>query len=255
MIYKASDGQIAAPLFANWEETLIWSCVQGVMGSIYTNAPVHPTAAMAVLGDFTFFAGEADLALVSYKPASCANNFMIMVPQNQAWLQLSTAYYSDRAKIVSRYATKKDPSVFDAAKLQKAAASLSGEYELRTIDEPLFHMCRSSAWSADLVSQFSDYEHYRNMGLGVVICRQNNIVSGASSYARYRDGIEIEIDTRHDCRRRGLAYVCGARLILECLERGCYPSWDAQNKASLALAQKLGSHYSHTYTAVEIQGY
>ena len=65
-------------------------------------------------------------------------------------------------------------------------------------------------------------------------------------------GIEIEIDTREDYRRQGLAYVCGARLILECLDRGLYPSWDAQNKASVALAEKLGYHYSHTYTVYEI---
>ncbi len=255
MIYKATDGQLAAPLFADWAETLIWSCVQGVMGSIYTNAPVHPTAAMAVLGDFTFFAGEADRALISHKPDCCTTDFMIMIPQNQAWLHLITDYYGQRANLVSRYATKKETSVFDTAKLQEAVSSLSSEYEIRTIDERLYHMCQSSPWSADLVSQFRDYEHYRSMGLGAVICHQNSIVSGASSYARYRDGIEIEIDTRKDCRRRGLAYVCGASLILECLRRGLYPSWDAQNRASLDLAQKLGYHYSHTYTAVEIQGY
>ena len=55
------------------------------------------------------------------------------------------------------------------------------------------------------------------------------------------------IDTRENHRRRGLAYVCGARLILECLDRGLYPSWDAQNKASVALAEKLGYHYSPMY--------
>ncbi|MDD6328823.1 MAG: GNAT family N-acetyltransferase, partial [Lachnospiraceae bacterium] len=34
-----------------------------------------------------------------------------------------------------------------------------------------------------------------------------------------------------------------------------YPSWDAQNKWSVGLAEKLGYHFSHEYTAYEINGY
>lgn len=71
------------------------------------------------------------------------------------------------------------------------------------------------------------------------------LVSGTSSYSRYREGIEIEIDTRKDCRRKGFPYACGAKLILECRKRNLYPSLDAHNKASAALAEKLGYHYSH----------
>lgn len=56
-------------------------------------------------------------------------------------------------------------------------------------------------------------------------------------------------------RQRGLAYVCAAKLILECLERDLYPSWDAKTKISVALAEKLGYHYSHTYTSIEVRGY
>lgn len=65
----------------------------------------------------------------------------------------------------------------------------------------------------------------------------------------------MEIDTHEKYRRKGLAYICGAKLILECLNRNLYPSWDAQNKWSLALAEKLGYHYSHTYNSYEICGY
>lgn len=60
---------------------------------------------------------------------------------------------------------------------------------------------------------------------------------------------------RIDQRRKGLASVCGAKLILECMKRGLYPSWDAQNKGSVALAEKLGYHFSHEYVAYEIFEY
>lgn len=255
MVYELKDTRNVSALFKNWEETLIWSCLQGIMGNIYADDLNNPTAAAAVLGDFSFFAGNPNIELVSYKPVRCTRTFMIMVPQNEHWKTLITQVYGKRATIISRYAIKKEGDIFDRAKLQMAVDSLPEQYSLSMIDEPLYQLCKAEEWSADLVSQFPNYEKYHALGIGVVICRDNLIVSGASSYSRYREGIEIEIDTRKEYRRKGLAYVCGAKLILECLNRNLYPSWDAHNKSSVALAEKLGYHYSHTYTAIEIRDY
>lgn len=255
MIYEIPPGKNISALFGNWEETLIWSCLQGIMGKLYANDLKNPTAGMAILGDFTFFAGKPDMELVSYKPDWCHQNFMIMVPQNEEWQNAIINHYGSKVKIVSRYAIKKEPDIFNKEKLKHAVSSLPKEYELCMIDEPLYTLCKSEAWSTDLVSQFPTYELYQKLGLGVVICQNNTIVSGASSYSRYREGIEIEIDTKEAYRRKGLAYICGAKLILECLRRNLYPSWDAQNKHSVSLAKKLGYHYSHAYTAIEIREY
>ncbi len=38
-----------------------------------------------------------------------------------------------------------------------------------------------------------------------------------------------------------------SRLILLCLEKGLYPSWDAANLNSLGLARKLGYNYDSEY--------
>lgn len=216
MIYEITDKEKTASLFSQWEETLIWSCLQSIMGSIYADDLDHPTAAMAICGDFAFFSGTPNVELVSYKPDWCTQDFIIMVPQNDDWKNAIVQFYGSKSKIVSRYAIKKEPDVFDTEKLEKIISSLPDEYELCIIDEPLYQMCKETSWSTDLVSQFQNYEEYR---------------------------------------RKGLACVCGAKLILECLKQNLYPSWDAQNKASVALAEKLGYHYSHTYTAIEIYGY
>mgnify|MGYP002512374499 CR=1 FL=1 len=255
MICQATGSAQINALFGKWEETLIWSCLQGIMGKIYADNLNTPTAAMAIIGDFTFFAGKPNIELVSYRPDWCTQNFMIMVPQNEFWKNAIINYYGKRATTISRYAIKKEPHIFDKDKLEKAVASLPKQYTLSMIDERLYQMCKAEVWSADLVSQFPTYEHYCKFGIGAVICIENILISGASSYSRYREGIEIEIDTREEYRRQGLAYICGAKLILECLKRNLYPSWDAHNKASAALAEKLGYHYSHTYTAIEIDNY
>ena len=107
-------------------------------------------------------------------------------------------------------------------------------------------------WCRDWAAQYEDFAAYQKYGLGAVILKDGEPVSGASSYSGYIRGIEVEIDTREDYRRQGLALVCGAKLILECIKRGWYPSWDAQNPWSAALAEKLGYHLDHAYEAYEI---
>lgn len=237
-------------IFGNWNETIIWSCLQGIMGEIHTD--LSENAAMAILGDFAFYAGDPCEELIRLKPESCKQDFIIMVPQNARWAGLIEKCYGDKAKKVTRYAIKKEADIFDEKKLQQAVLRLPNEYKLNVIKEAEYNMCQENGWAKDLVSQYKDYHTYKELGLGVAVLKDGELVAGASSYSTYDKGIEIEIDTRKDHRRKGLAYACGAKLILECLEKGLYPSWDAQNKCSVSLAQKLGYHFSHEYAAYEV---
>lgn len=255
MIYEIEDRSLVERLFAGWEETIIWSCLQGVMGHIYADDRDVPTSAMALLGDFCFFGGKPNTELATFKPDWCQQDFIIGIPMIRPWARVIEQCYGDRAKKVIRYALKKEPDIFDIDALNHIASGLSGEYDIRCIDEELFTVCRNTDWCRDLVSQFDDWQMYRKLGLGVVITKEGEVVSGASSYSAYRGGIEIEINTKPEYRRRGLALVCGARLILECLDRGWYPSWDAANAGSVALAEKLGYHFDYEYVAYEIYGY
>ena len=97
-----------------------------------------------------------------------------------------------------------------------------------------------NSWNRDLVSQYPVWDTYQALGLGVAVLRGKTLVAGASSYASFDGGIEIEIDTKPEERRRGLARACGAALILECLDQNLYPSWDAHDAVSLSLARQLG---------------
>ncbi len=250
MVDELEQAQKAAGLFDGWQETMIWSCLQGVMGKIYADSQETPVSAMALLGDFCFLAGKPDRDFVCSEP--CRRDFVIMIPQDAGWAKLIEECYREKARRVVRYAIRKEPDVFDGRKLQAIVDGLPGGYVLQMMDEVLFRRCGEIKWCRDWVAQYPDYAAYREHGLGAVILKDGEPVSGASSYSGYIGGIEIEIDTREDYRRRGLARICGAKLILECLDRGWYPGWDAQNKGSAALAEELGYHMDREYTAYEV---
>ena len=103
-----------------------------------------------------------------------------------------------------------------------------------------------------MVALYPTYDRYAEYGLGFCVLNDGNIVSGASSYYFYEKGIELEVDTHPEYRKQGLATACCSRLILSCLQRGLFPSWDAHTTTSLHLALKLGYHFSHAYTAYEL---
>lgn len=247
MVERLEDTKKAVPLFGDWQETLIWSCLQQVMGSIYADDLENPRSAMAHLGDFMFFAGEPNRELALYQPKDYGKELVLKVPQNEEWAGLLRDCYGSRARWITRYAMKKEPRVFDRDRLQAFIRKLPWGCCLELIGEDLFYRCREQEWSRDLVSQYPEFAQYQALGLGVVALKDGKIVAGASSYSSFRDGIEIEVDTVPEQRRRGLATACCARLILECQDRGWYPSWDAHNRWSVGLAEKLGYHFSHEY--------
>lgn len=246
MIFELTDTAKAARLFEGWEETIIYSCLQKTMGKIYVTDPEAPACAMAYAGCFAFYAGEPDQELVRRKP----EGFVIMTPQNEKWASCIEACFPDAGKR-TRYAIKKNTR-FDIPHLQQMISKLPEGYELKEIEGDLYDQCLRNPVTADFVSSFDSKEHYLNLGIGFVILKEGKIVSGASSYTRYNEGIEIEVDTVPEERQKGLAAIACAALILRCLDEGLYPSWDAQNKISVRLAQKLGYEPDHEYTVYEV---
>ena len=248
MIYELRDTSKVNHLFEGWEETLIYSCLQKVMGKIFVTDLESPNSAMAFVGCFAFYAGEPDKELVTNKP----EGFVIMAPQNKEWEACIEECFPT-AKKVTRYAIKKDTK-FDKDYLKSMVNELPDGYELRNIDDRIYDMCLPDPVTRDFVSSFESKEKFLEIGRGMVILKGDRIVAGASSYTRYKEGIEIEVDTVEEERRKGLATIVSAALILRCLDEGLYPSWDAQNMNSVRLSEKLGYEFDHEYTAYEVSG-
>lgn len=244
MVYTV-PGCTIAHLFSGWEETLIWSALDGIMGSCHALSTENPKSAVIVQGDFFFYAGLPEPALLDYLPEGWNGGCRLLTPPDEAWAAAIEAHFGAAAQREIRYAIKKEPGVFDKAKLLEARSGAPAP--ILPIDEALYHRCLASDWSRDLVSRYETFEDFSRLALGFVAVSVGEILSGAACYCTYDKGIEVEIDTHPDHRRKGLALGCGAALILECMNRDLYPSWDAANPGSVALAEKLGYHFSHEY--------
>lgn len=236
-------------IFEECNDTLILSCLQGVMGRAWVDNIEEPKSAQVITADFCFFKGKPNVELVQNIPDNYSNSIIIMVPHEKAWEALIEEVYNNKFERFMRYSLKKEGDIFDRKKLKAYVDNLSSDYRIVKIDEEIYNATQKEKWSSDLCAQFTTYDEYEKMGIGFVVKHNDEIVSGVSSYTVYNDGIEIEIDTREDYRRKGLAIACASKLILECLEKGLYPSWDAHNKGSLELAKKLGYHFNKEYVA------
>lgn len=245
-----------ASLFEGWEDTMIYSCLQGHLGNAYVNDTKNPVSAKIIVGDFCFLAGVADMELVLYVPEDTISEDLLIIPQNEEWGKLIEKVFKEMAEKITRYSIKKEPDVFDEALLRSYTENLPQDYVLTMMDESLYLESKKQSWSLDFCSQFPAYEDYRKNGIGAAVLYHGNLVAGASSYTYYSGGIEIEIDTKREHRRKGLAKACASKLILECLEKGLYPSWDAHDLRSVKLAEKLGYHMEKPYDTycVKVKG-
>ncbi len=248
MIYELNDPSKAAPVFAGWADVDagVLACLDGVMGKILVTDPDCPKSALAVIGDFAFCAGEPDPELLGGKP----DKWMLVVPENGAWASLIEDNFPASKRI--RYAIRKD-TAFDRDRLEAMVRALPEGYELRRIDSGLYDLCLKEEIFKDCVSVFGSKEKYLELGRGFAVLKDGKIVSAASSYSRYREGIDIEIATLKAERHKGLASAAAAKLILACLDEGLYPAWDAANKMSVRLAEKLGYEFSHEYVCYGVE--
>lgn len=140
-------------------------------------------------------------------------------PPSADWHPLITSIPEVKATPGERYALTLNPGTLHLSALQKAADTLPEGVRLHPIDGLLYRRSFAADWSRDFVALFRDEADYLARGLGVVALKEGELIAGASSYAVHPEGIEIEIDTRADHRRQGLATACGAALMLRCLAR------------------------------------
>lgn len=244
----------SAPLFAHWMEMMIVSALEGSMGNVWTLEQA-PGGALVECADFLFLSSRstrsAESLLRAWKQER-AGRYAILVARDPALSALAPAVFGGDASPTRRYAFHKGGEDFDRSRLARFADAAPPEVRVCPFDRETYRMAMAAPWSRSFCEQFRSEEDFLARGLGMAAVCNGELVGGASSYICWSGGIELQVETRRDMRRQGIALACCARLILRCLDRGLYPSWDAANPESAALAARLGYRIAGPYDAWEL---
>ncbi len=245
---EKKDLGVLKKFYKTFHDTTSYTVLQGIGGSAWVDQLVNPKSAITLYGDFCFLAGspQGDCVEEELKNmlTTIGKTWIIYVPESKEWLTFfenNTAYYTSE-----RYRLKIDGN-FKRELLQAYVDGLSEQFRIERIDEKRYYELAKEQWSEDLCCHFATAKEYLEHGIGFIITLEGKPVAGVSSYSYYDKGIEIEIDTMSEFRRKGLATVLGARIILECMDKELYPSWDAANMVSVKTAEKLGYKFVEAY--------
>lgn len=249
--------QAIMPICGDCKEVLVRGAVDGTMGRVWVPQLENSSYCLIVVGDFVYLmglppkgCGALDLKTQIYL---MTNSNSLIYPQDERWEEWIEDQFMGQTRMISRYALKKDEHCFDVEQLKQYVAQIPKGIRIKRIDDRLYHQVLREAWSRDLCANFEDMKHFEASGFGYVAVKGREIVAGCSAYGASEGMMEIEVDTRKDYRRQGLALACSAAFLLECLEREIIPNWDAANLKSVGLAEKLGYIYDQEYQVYQLR--
>lgn len=252
MIYEVNDSrEKLRSLFEDFNDTMIDSYIDGYMGEAWVDNIKNPKVAQIKVGVFNFFSGYSNITEARELVENIHEEALIILEDDE-WLDIIKEVYNENLYELKRYAFERSFENFNIEDLKKNVERLPKEYEFRKIDKEIAYSKSLQELTEDFTSQFDSIEHYLERGIGFCILHNGKVVSGASSYNSYKGGIEVEIDTLEEYRRKGLAQIVASALILYCIENNIYPNWDAANLESVALAEKLGYKMKKIYNAYYI---
>jgi len=206
-------------------------------GRLWTNSLESPIVARlqlvmihAVTGDST--SPDAEEIVRMIEP------MQLVFGPNDKWTRIIKELWGERLGIQLRALFS--PKSLDLDKLRHLREQIPPNYTLERMDlESIKGMDKRRAMHIPMF--FGSSEEFFKMGIAFCIKHDDKVVSIASTFTPYTDEFEIQVDTSDpEHRRKGLATVVSAALMVHALENGLVPHWDAGNEASIELALKLG---------------
>lgn len=233
------DRSTVRPLFNTHirARAVIFPALDQGRGTVWTNSIEAPTVARlqlaiinAVAGDST--SPDAEEIIRMIEP------MQIVFGPDDGWTQIIKNQWGERLGIQQR--AWFSPESLDLDHLRHLRDQLPEGYKLERMDlETIKRVDKRKAMH--IPTFFGSSEDFYKMGIAYCIKYEDKVISIASTFTPFTDMFEIQVDTSDtDHRRKGLATVVSAALMVHALENGMAPHWDAANEASIHLALKLG---------------
>ncbi|WP_039043391.1 GNAT family N-acetyltransferase [Sporosarcina sp. ZBG7A] len=248
MIYEANAEvrKKLVPMFKRFDSTIVLSYLQGHMGTAWVDDLENPMVAQITVGIFVFYAGDSSTKEAEEMLYNLPE-FTLAIVDSDEWKNRIETVHSGAIDKFQRYSFEKNPEHLNRIHIVNLMASLPEGYEIKKVDNNIAIAPSFNNLSEDFVSQFESLDDFIKRGVGYAILHEGIVVAAATSFSVFDSGIEIEIATHPAYRRKGLATIVAAALILDCLDSGKYPSWDGANFESVELAKKLGYVFKDSY--------
>ena len=220
--------------------------LNGNLGEIILDNAQNPNTAVATIG-FVFASGQPNLKLLERSVNFQPNQEVTVIPSSSNWRDTINKLGLTREFEIRDRTTFK-PREIDVTKLMK----LFGEPPVGfQIDQLSLNELKVAAAEINnnLFGSFWEDEQWNRNGVAFGVREKNNYVCASSAFAAGENVIEIEIATKAEHRRKGLAACAASHLIKFCVENEVQPSWDAANAVSERLAKRLGFIKGSSYSA------
>lgn len=250
-----SKRDIVVPICKDSTEVLIRAAVEGSMGRVWVAKLGDPKFCLLKTGNHAYTVGlipkgERALNLRATIIKECDHAYI--TPTTEAWAIWLEDNLDCNYRKISRYAFKREEQHFDRDILCSFADKIPEGMRMKRIDKHSYRQALREEWSYDFVANFGTEEKFLEYGMGYVIYKGSELVSGCSAYGFAKGMMEITVSTKKEYRRRGLALAAASKFILDCMDKGLYPNWDAASLVSVSLAQKLGYVFDKEYKVFQI---
>lgn len=214
---------------------------EGSMGEILVDDLENPQTAILSIPEFkvTFLGGEAKLDLVE-EYIKDLPFFTTVMFGSDGWPQILKTVHTKKWLTMPRFPFSSES--LDPKHLLGLKTRISDEYRIEKIDQAIAEqiMGEKNKLTGDQLFGFESPEDFIERGIGYCIFSGEEMVSIAAAGAVCKKGIEIQVNTLSEHEGQGLGTAVSAALIIDCLEQGIDPNWDAATEVSAGLAKKLG---------------
>jgi len=204
-----------------------WAAVhEATFGTLYLGGSITPTLLAEIVDHFRQF-GDVGIGCWPDDP------LLAMMPPKPDY-DGRTLYFTDRSQHI---------------RLEDYIEQIPSDCYLAPRDRGL--IAQSLDYDLTLAT-FGSVENVLAHTLGVMLMRENVLLCEAATGAPTHGRIEIGVTTHEHHRKQGYATITCAQLIKVCEAQGYRTWWDCakQNRASVALARKLGYHNEREYRFV-----
>jgi GNAT superfamily N-acetyltransferase len=217
------------------------SILEGSMGQVLVDDPEVPHVAALLLAEqkIHILGGDAGHPAAREYLAGLPG-FSMLLFGALGWKDVLDEVQEGKVITLKRYAFSNEN--LDINHLNGLKSKLSETYRIERITLEHAHKiaAEKNEMTEDQLFGFASPEEFMELGFGYCAWAGEEMVCIASTGAVCSKGIEIQINTHKKHRGQGLASATGAALIIECLEKGIDPNWDAATEISAGLAKKLG---------------